>query len=150
MKTIEERIAENVEPLNDCLIWTGYKTAGGYAHMSVDGRKRYIHRLVLEMANGPLPAGVVVDHKCRNTACVKLEHLQAVTVKQNQENLSRHGRGGSGHRGVSWCAQTRTWKVRVHHDGRAYWGGRHASLDAAGAAAVALRDRLFTNNLDDH
>ena len=150
--TTAERIAAKVmrDESTGCLVWIGATNADGYAQISVNNRHEYVHRLVLEAAMGTLPIGSVVDHTCRNRACVEVGHLHAVTQKQNLENQSSAGYGTSGHRGVSWCAQTGLWKVRVNHNKRPYWGGRYVSLDAATNAAVALRNRLFTNNLDDH
>ena len=35
------------------------------------------------MANGPIPAGMVIDHLCRNRNCVRPDHLEVVTPAQN-------------------------------------------------------------------
>lgn len=150
--TTAERIAARAarDEVTGCLVWNGAKTPAGYGKLSVDGRHCYVHRLVVEIMTGPIPDGTVVDHICRNRSCVEPSHLHTVTHKENLENLSSAGQGTSGHRGVSWCAQTHAWKVRVFHNGRPYWGGRHASLDEAVHAAVALRNALFTNNVGDH
>lgn len=33
--------------------------------------------------HGPIPEGMVINHVCRNRACVNAQHLQVVTVTEN-------------------------------------------------------------------
>lgn len=107
------------------------------------------HRIVWEIANGPIPSKQMIDHMCRNRKCVNLRHLQLATAKTNGEN--RDGMPGtpSGVRGVWWCKRTQRWGVTVVHNRKKYFGGRHDTLAAAESAAIALRNELYTNNLLD-
>ena len=43
----------------------------------------YAHRVSYELANGPIPAGLQIDHLCKLTLCVRPSHLEAVTPSVN-------------------------------------------------------------------
>jgi hypothetical protein len=66
-----------------CVIWTGAKTADGYGHFGVERRARRVHRLAYEALVGPIPDGLVLDHLCRVTACLAVDHLEPVTLREN-------------------------------------------------------------------
>lgn len=67
---------------NGCHIWKGAKGSTGYGRY----RGKPAHRYAYERVNRPVPAGLELDHRCRNRACVNLDHLEAVT---HWENLHR-------------------------------------------------------------
>lgn len=66
-----------------CWTWQGTLTNKGYGFARRDGRRHPVHRLVYELVNGPIADGLVIDHLCRNRACIKPEHLRAVTLREN-------------------------------------------------------------------
>jgi hypothetical protein len=41
------------------------------------------HRLAWELAHGPIPEGMQIDHVCRNRACINVAHMEVVTPSQN-------------------------------------------------------------------
>lgn len=69
-----------------CHVFTG-STNGRYGQLHYrDGGKRrvvYAHRFAYELASGPIPAGMQIDHLCRNPICVNPAHLEAVTPRVN-------------------------------------------------------------------
>jgi hypothetical protein len=49
------------------------------------------HRAAWLLFVGEIPAGYVIDHTCRNRACVQVEHLRAVERRENVR--AGHGAG---------------------------------------------------------
>ena len=68
-----------------CLEWTGPVFASGYGTMNVDpeGTKMGVHRVAYEVAKGPIPKGLVIDHLCKNPRCCNAAHMEAVTTREN-------------------------------------------------------------------
>lgn len=63
----------------DCHPWMGNISASGYPRIVSHGRLFYAHRLIRSLADGVPYEDMHVHHRCHNRACVRLEHLQAVT-----------------------------------------------------------------------
>lgn len=71
------------EPNTGCWLWYGATTAQGYGNWWADGTMRLTHRQVLESSGSPIPAGLHVDHLCRQRACCNPDHLEPVSVQEN-------------------------------------------------------------------
>ena len=81
-----------------CHIWTGRRDANGYGHIGVQepGQRqvhRRAHRVAWELANGPIPEGLVVMHMCDNPACCNPEHMRLGTRADNARDRAAKGRG---------------------------------------------------------
>ena len=68
---------------NGCWIWQGALDVDGYGKISVRGKQLYTHRVMYEIAFGPIPEGLQLDHLCRTPACMRPAHLEAVTCAEN-------------------------------------------------------------------
>lgn len=87
--TDRERFESKVLRSDDgCWLWNGYCNPHGYGTFSVrrpegSWTKVYAHRRAYELSVGPIPAGLQIDHLCRNPSCVRPDHLDAVTGAEN-------------------------------------------------------------------
>lgn len=145
--TTEARFWSMVDKTATCWNWTSYKTDEGYGIFGVMARTFKAHRYSWELAHGPIPDELVLDHACLNEGCVNPGHLRPSTVKQNNENRRGALRtSGTGVRGVSWRPKLNKFIVHVGHNGKRYHGGLFATIAEAEAKAVAMRLHFFTHN----
>lgn len=70
---------------DSCWYWTAGKTKAGYGMFVEKGKHIYAHRFAYKTFKSKLTKGLVLDHLCRNRACVNPEHLEEVTMKTNYE-----------------------------------------------------------------
>ncbi|MFT9670521.1 HNH endonuclease signature motif containing protein [Streptomyces rhizosphaericola] len=69
--------------LGPCWTWSGYRDRNGYGQFTLHGRTYPAHRYAYMQLVGPIPAGLVIDHLCRNPSCVNPAHLEPVTHAEN-------------------------------------------------------------------
>jgi len=69
---------------NACWPFLGYLNPSGYGrYRGADRRGVQAHRQAYEDRVGPIPAGLTLDHLCRNRACANPAHLEPVTQREN-------------------------------------------------------------------
>jgi len=83
LNTVARRLYAGSIRINGCRVWLGRKDKDGYGRIKAYGRDRQAHIVAYELACGPVPAGLQLDHLCRNRACIDPEHLEAVTCRVN-------------------------------------------------------------------
>lgn len=66
----------------DCQLWVGYMNKGIVPTISIDGRPRSVRRLIYELKNGPIPAGLQLGVNCGNWKCVCPAHIAARTCSE--------------------------------------------------------------------
>lgn len=147
--SVEERFWSRVEKTETCWNWSGGCIRSGYGRLKVDGKFVRTHIYSFELANGPVPDGMLLDHTCHNVRCLRPSHLRVVTHKQNSEHRTgAQINSKSGIRGVYWVPTRNAWMASVRHCGRQINLGTFSTAADAERAAIAKRNELFTHN--DH
>lgn len=146
-----ERLAKHSvpEPNSGCVLWLGAVNNHGYGVLGRTGRNRFAHRVAWRLANGPIPDGSHVCHKCDVPSCIKPSHLFIGSAKHNIADCVAKGRH-------FWAAKTHcphgheytpeNTVVRKRASGtfrrclaclRGAWARRSAAISAARAASRA-------------
>lgn len=93
-RTVAERLANrSVRDANGCLIWQGAKLPFGHGTLQYNNIKTKAHRVAWELANGPIPAGKIICHRCDVPSCINVDHLFLGTQADNIADMMRKGRG---------------------------------------------------------
>lgn len=148
---------------NGCWDWVGANNGAGYGvfYPPDSPKKRwYAHRWTYAQAKGPIPAGLTIDHLCRNPSCCNPDHLEAVTHRENvlrgSNAMVAVHRSGVCQRGHHIRGKNAFWKKDGHKQCREClrisWRKKAASLrkwqdvvsreDVGGDAATAMHYTL--------
>lgn len=79
-----------------CHIWTGPTSGngrgGGYGRMNLDGATVAVHKAAWINEHGMIPPKKQLDHLCKPRLCVREDHLELVTHKQNQRRRDQRAK----------------------------------------------------------
>lgn len=120
-----------------CWLWTGWKLNSGYGDTSVNGRRITVHRFSYELANGPIPKGKLVLHRCDVPACVNPEHLFLGTDADNNHDMRAKGRARNGRQKLT-PEQVRAIRAEYRYD---------ATTRRSNAIALAERYGIDRSNI---
>jgi hypothetical protein len=93
--TFEERFWSKVDRSKPegCWLWTASRSSFGYGTFGVArGKYKLSHRVSWELANGTIPTGLFVCHRCDTAPCVNPAHLFLGTHQDNMTDKMRKGR----------------------------------------------------------
>lgn len=108
-----------VDSLTGCWNWTGPKIGKGYGMIRVPWTRTpgYIHRLSWMIANGDIPEGMQVCHKCDNRICARPDHLFLGTCGDNLQDMKGKGRHLYGERNTE-AKLTEEQVLQIHALGK--------------------------------
>ena len=85
--SVKERLFMRVAVSGECWEFNGKVERKGYGRMMVNGVRKQVYTISFELHHGrPITPGLCIDHLCRNKRCVRPDHLEEVT---NRENILR-------------------------------------------------------------
>jgi hypothetical protein len=120
-----------VDEETGCHVWMG-AISDGYGKVGTNRGGTYrVHVIAWEALHGPVPQGMMLDHLCRNRACLNPDHLEPVT---NAEN-SRRGAKAK----LNWV------KVRAIRQLRKTKGLSHRALAKLFDVSSVSIHRILTN-----
>jgi hypothetical protein len=149
-----ERFDEFVypDPNSGCFIWVGAVARKGYGCFMVgslrDGSRRLTqaHRFAWERANGPIPAGMCVLHKCDTPCCVNPDHMRLGTLHDNAMDMAAKGRGRKSPSGLPYGAHPHKrgggFGSRMAFAGVTYHLGTFRTAQEASDAALQKKRQL--------
>ncbi|RJU02006.1 HNH endonuclease [Arthrobacter frigidicola] len=144
---VAERFWPKVEKSAGCWNWTAGRIESGYGWIHLEGKKALAHRVSYELAHGPIPEGLFVDHACHNRACVNPSHLRLATMKQNMENRAGANKGNAtGVRGVSLNNSGKKYVAGLCHNGERMYLGSYETIAEAAEVVEAKRRELYTHH----
>lgn len=112
--TIEQRFEAQYipEPNSGCWIWFGPSDEFGYGRFRQGASKIRGHRLSYELANGSIPNGTNVLHRCDMSCCVNPDHLWLGTTADNNADRDSKGRTAWGTKLHSKLTEQQVHEIR--------------------------------------
>lgn len=130
--TPSQRFWAKVREEGDCWVWTAYvDKSNGYGKFQLGGANVYAHRFAYEDMIADIPAGLQIDHLCRNRICVNPYHLEPVTPLVNTR------RSPIGHASKTHCPQGHAYSG----DNLRVWSGRRYCRTCQAENSKAFRER---------
>ena len=108
----------------------------GYWKMCLFHKRCSSHRIIWEMANGPIPKGLQIDHIDQNRSNNRLSNLRLATNAENARNRRVQITNTSGFKGVSRLPNG-SWRAKINVHGRKIHIGHFANFEEATAARQA-------------
>ena len=66
-----------------CWEWTGSKNKDGYGTFGLRRKNRFAHVVSWTIEHGQIPDHLEIDHLCRKRGCVRPDHMELVTHREN-------------------------------------------------------------------
>ena len=101
------------------------------------------HVLAWLIAVGPVPAGMVIDHRDGDRANNRLSNLRVCTQRENTWNTGLRASNRSGVSGVSFRDETGKWRARIAVAGNEVLIGNYLTKEEAISARLAAEAEYY-------
>lgn len=121
-----EQFWAKVDKSGECWIFHGAHDPQGYGYVNRAALAPHMlkaHRYSWMLANGPIPDGMCVLHRCDNPPCVNPDHLWLGTIGDNNRDKMLKGRASR----VTRNAGTKQWQSILTDDLVRYIRSQHAA-----------------------
>ena len=89
MEQYKKRFGSYYKIIDECFVWQRALDKDGYGSFYFLKKLRRAHRVAYYFSFGDIPENMVIDHTCKNRACVNPKHLRVVTKLQNTMENSK-------------------------------------------------------------
>ena len=116
----------------------------GYRKVRLNGKRYMLHRIIYEMANGPIPEGILIDHINTNSLDNRLCNLRLATNAENCMNRGANKNNTTGFKGVH--KRDSGFRAVINVGGKPINLGTHSTPELAAeayAAASKIHHREF-------
>lgn len=114
----------------------------GYVDVGIFGKKYGAHRVIWEMVNGPIPAGMEIDHINGVRDDNRLVNLRLVAHRDNMCNKRRYSNNNSGFNGVGFNKKSGKFQARIWRNGSRVYLGLFGTPEQAHEAYLAAASKL--------
>lgn len=118
----------------------------GYITVWFNGKNDYMHRVIWEFVNGPIPEGMVVDHINGDRSDNRLVNLRLATPSQNAQNRQKSKNNSSGIKGISYHQRDKKWHAYIGVNRKQLYLGSYSSASEAENVYLDAVDRYHTHN----
>ncbi len=97
----------------------GEVTKSGHIRITYGGKKQFAHRLAWQLANGPIPPGAYICHRCIGRPdCVNVKHLYCGSAASNSADRDALGRRNPPTGCAHWSSRWTVQQVRELREAR--------------------------------
>jgi len=93
----------------------GSDNNNGYLETSLLNRRLLVHRVVYELHNGDIPAGLYVDHINGDRSDNRVDNLRLADTYGNASNAKTPRNNKSGYKGVCFDNRRAKWRAHITH-----------------------------------
>lgn len=111
----------------------------GYTRVGYKRRYYYVHRIIWEMHNGPIPNGMFIDHINGDRMDNRIENLRVVTRAINGRNRCMNSNNVSGVTGVCFHTRRGKWFAYLYLNRKQVPVGYFDTLEGAKQARLAAQ-----------